>query len=63
MKHLLFLIVAVVIGYGLWTSISAKERRSAMASITRHGLRLGALILLLLLMVAAAVYLPASSLL
>lgn len=62
MKHLLLLIVIIVGGYVAWNIADQKVRDSTLTEITRHGLRLGALAILLLLLVAAAVYFPASNL-
>lgn len=63
MKHLLVLLVLLLLGYCVWQASDRPERKSAMKAITYHGFRIGALVLVLLLLVAAAVYLPSSSIL
>jgi hypothetical protein len=63
MKHLLLLVVLLVAGYGTWHIISPLERRHGLRLITRHGLRLGALVLLLLALVALAYHLPSTNIL
>jgi uncharacterized membrane protein YdjX (TVP38/TMEM64 family) len=62
-KHLLLLIVLLVLGYGAWQFFDHKERSQAARLVTRHGLRLGALVLVLLALVASAYYLPSTNLL
>lgn len=61
MKHLLVLLVLLVVGYGLWQITPAETRTKALTLITHHGMRLGALVVVLLALLAAAVYLPASN--
>lgn len=63
MKHLLILLVGVVLAYTAWTLADKGARKTAMRSITYHGIRLGFLILVLLLLMSAAYYMPSSSLL
>lgn len=63
MKHLFLLLVLIVVGYAAWTMSDKYARRAAMQGITRHGLRLGALILVALLLVAAATKLTSTPLL
>lgn len=60
MRHLLALLVLIVAGCGVWALSDPRERTSALQLITHHGLRLGALVLIVLLLLAAAVYLPAT---
>ena len=60
MKHLLVILFMVVLGYALWATTDKPARKSALQLITRHGLRLGGLVLIVLLLLAAAVNLPAS---
>jgi xanthine/uracil permease len=62
MKHLLFLIVALVLAYAMWQVTDPKERSTFMKMFTHHGLRIGALVGILLLLVYAASALPSSSL-
>lgn len=63
MKHLLVILFLVVAGYASWVASDPDERQKAVRLVTHHGLRLGALILIALLLLASAVYLPASSIL
>lgn len=63
MKHLLFVVIGVVVSYGLWQVISPIERRHASRVIARHGLRLGALLMVALLLLALAYYIPSSNIL
>lgn len=63
MRHLLLLIVLLAAGYGVWQFLDPKERGQAARLITRHGLRLGALVLVLLALVALAYYLPSTNIL
>lgn len=60
MKHLLILLVIVVLGYAAWQLADKKARKVVTSELMYHSLRLGALVVLLLLLVAAAVNLPAS---
>lgn len=60
MKHLLLLLFLVIVGYAAWSAADKKVRKVVVSDLTYHGLRLGALILLLLLVVAAAMNLPSS---
>jgi hypothetical protein len=52
MKHLLLILTVLVIGYVLWQVSDPEERSKASKFITGHGLRLGGLILLVLLLAA-----------
>lgn len=54
MKHFLLLLISVVAGYAFWSFADKKERLQASKLITRHTLRLGAFILLLLFLLLAA---------
>lgn len=60
MKHLVLLIVAIIVGYVTWHMADKKVRKAVVSDVAYHLFRLGALLLGLLLLVAAAVYLPAS---
>lgn len=62
MKHAFLLLIAAVAGYVGWQVANPVERRHASRFITRHGLRFLALLALLALLLAAAAYLPSSSL-
>lgn len=63
MKHLLLILVLLVFAYVAWTISDKSERKSASRFITKHGLRLGFLVLVVLLLVVAAVNLPSTPLL
>lgn len=63
MKHLLLIIVALVLGYALWTMSDRPARKAASQFVTRHGIRLGFLVLVVLLLVVAAANLPSTQLL
>lgn len=63
MKHLFLILVLLVSGYGVWQFAPRKERDKFAKVASHHGFRLGALIAIVLLLVAAAVYFPATALL
>lgn len=63
MKHLFLILVWVVAGYAAWTLSDKYARRAAVQQITRHGLRLGAMVIVVLLFVVAAVHLQATKIL
>lgn len=63
MKHLFLILVLAVVLYVVWAVSDKKSRKDSVAFLMRHGVRLGLLVLVVLLLVAAAVYLPATSLL
>lgn len=63
MKHLLFAVAVLAVGYVLWHIADPTERREGVRFLTRHGLRLGALLLLLLVIVALAYHLPSTNIL
>jgi len=63
MRHLLLLLVLAVVGYVAHQLMSPVERRHASRVVTRHGLRLAAIVLVILLLLAAAANLPSTSLL
>lgn len=60
MKHLLILLVLVVLGYAAWQVADKKARKVVTNELMYHGLRLGGLVLVLVLLLAAAIYLPSS---
>ncbi len=60
MKHLLILLVVTIVGYISWHAADKKVRRAVVSDVAYHAIRLGALVIGLLLLVAAAVYLPSS---
>lgn len=63
MKHFALLVVIAVVGYTLWQFTSRRERTTFAKLATHHALRLGAIIFVIALLLAAAVYFPASPLL
>lgn len=63
MKHLFILIVAIVAGYTAWHVSDRGARKHALRFITRHGMTLGAILVVLLALVALANYLPSQPLL
>ncbi len=56
MKHLLLLLVLLVAGYGAWHIVPKTERDEGVRLISRHGIRLGALVAVLLAVLAVAYY-------
>lgn len=63
MRFALLLIVVAVLVYVIWQVAPTAERRSAMRLVTKHGLRLGAIVLGILLLLMLSVYLPSTNLL
>lgn len=61
MKHLLLALFVAVVGYAFWVLSDRRERMVAMRHITRHALRLGAIVLILVLLLLAATQLPSTS--
>lgn len=62
MKHLLLLLIASVGIYALWVLSDKATRKSTMREVTRHGIRLGFIVIVLLLLLLAAVHLPSTPL-
>jgi preprotein translocase subunit YajC len=62
MKHLLLILTFVVFGYFAYQASDRRQRKEATSLITKHGLRLGAVVLLILLLLWAATQLPSTSL-
>ena len=60
MKHLLLLLFLAVLGYALWAATNEKTRQSYLQIAMHHGLRLGGLVLVVLLLLFAAINLPSS---
>lgn len=56
MKHLLLLLVLLCVGYGAWHFIPKAERDEGARLVSRHGIRLGALALLIVALLALAYY-------
>ena len=63
MKHLYLILLLVVNGYFVWVFTPAEQREAFRRVASHHGLRLLALVAIVLLLVAAAVYFPATPLL
>lgn len=63
MKHATFFIVIAVVGYAAIQFMTPREFRGFRRAVTYHGLRLGALLLVVGLLLAVAVNFPASSIL
>ncbi|WOB06541.1 hypothetical protein [Piscinibacter gummiphilus] len=61
MKHLLILLAIIFICYFVWQITSPKKRRKGLRLITRHAIRLGALIVVALVLFAIAYYAPSTS--
>ena len=60
MKHLYLLLLLVVNGYFVWVCTPDEQREALRRVASHHGLRLLALVAIVLLLVAAAVYFPAT---
>lgn len=60
MKHLFLVIVLAMLGYFVYQVSSPIERRHASRLITRHGLRILAILVVIFGLLAAAFYLPTS---
>jgi hypothetical protein len=63
MKHLLILIILAVVIYFAWNMADKKELAFARKFVTKHGVRLGAIIAILVALLAAAYYIPSTNLL
>ena len=63
MKHLFVLIILVVAGYVAWQVSDPETRKSSARFLTKHGIALGAILVVLLSLVATANYLPSQPLL
>lgn len=61
MRAALLLICLAVLGYIAWSMADPVQRRSASRFVTRHGIRIGGIVLLILLLLAAAAHLPATT--
>lgn len=63
MRHLLLVVVVIVALYGAWHLVSPIERRHGIRLITRHAMRLGAVIGVAVALLAFAYYVPSTNLL
>ncbi len=61
MKHFTILLLLVVCGYVAYQITPADARSAGLSFLARHALKLGGLVLVLLLLLAAAVRFPAST--
>lgn len=61
MKHLLLALLVAVVGYAFWVLSDKRERAVAVRHITRHFLRLGTIVLILVLLLLAATQIPSTS--
>lgn len=61
MKHLLLALVVSVVGYAAWVLADKRERTIAVRHITRHGFRIGFIVLVLLFLLLAATQIPSTS--
>ena len=60
MKHLLLILILLVAGYTFWNLSDAKTRKESSRFITKHGFRLGFMVLVVLLLLYAAAFLPST---
>lgn len=60
MKHFLLILIAIVAGYALWHVSDRVERTFALRQITRHGLRLLAILVVLTCLLLAATQLSST---
>lgn len=63
MRHVFLILCVAIAGYAAWQMADKPERKLARRLITRHGLRLLALLLIVFLLVAAAVNFPSTAIL
>ena len=63
MKHLVLLLVLAVAGYSIWSVSSRRQRVEASRRATRHGLKLGLIVLILLALLVIAYFIPSIQLL
>lgn len=56
MKHLMAVLVLLIVGYGVWQFVPKAERDEGVKLISRHGIRLGALVAVALALLAVAYY-------
>ena len=61
MKHMLLILVVSIAGYAAWVLSDKRERTLAVRHITKHGFRLGFIVLILLMLLLAATQLPSTS--
>lgn len=61
MRHMLLALVVVIVGYAFWVLSDKRERTVAVRRVTRHFLRLGAIVLILVVLLLAATQIPSTS--
>lgn len=62
-KHLLLIVVALALVYGLWNMANPMQRSQWTRLVARHGLRFGALLAVALALLALAYYTPSINIL
>jgi hypothetical protein len=63
MKHLLLLLLLLCAGYGAWHFIPKAKRDLGWRLVSRHGLRLGAMALVIFALLALAYHFPSTHIL
>lgn len=61
MKHFLLIMTLIVAGYALWHVVDRKERTVALKQITRHGIRIVAILVVLICMLLVSTQLTSTS--
>ncbi|TXI90815.1 MAG: hypothetical protein E6Q34_08335 [Burkholderiaceae bacterium] len=59
MKHFVIFLVCMLAAYGLWHLTSPLMRREATRTVQRHGLRVLAIVLVLIALLVLAYFVPA----
>jgi hypothetical protein len=62
MKHLFILFIAALFGYFTWQLMDPVERANARGLLTKHGLRIGAILIVLAIAIYVATILPSTPL-
>lgn len=60
MKHFVLVLVTAVVGYAAWALSDERTRTVALLHIGKHGVRLGAIALILVLLLLAATQIPST---
>jgi hypothetical protein len=61
MKHFFLILILIIAGYGLWQLADHTERSLALKQITRHGIRLLAVLLVLVALLLGATQFTSTS--